>query len=164
MFDKRINTIYVDMDGVIADFDKYIYDRTGEHYDDDAKTWEFVLKVPHFYYKLDPTPYFDQLWDSIIRVGANVEMLIALPRVTPIPEAKQDKLDWVTTYINKDVKVNFGPFSRDKWRHCKPGDVLIDDKPSNIAEWSDVGGFGFLHNYTNHVPTLSFLEELRVNG
>jgi hypothetical protein len=39
----------------------------------------------------------------------------------------------------------FGPYSKDKHTHCVPGDILIDDRTSNIHEWNNVGGIGLLY-------------------
>ena len=39
----------------------------------------------------------------------------------------------------------FGPYSKDKHQHCEPGDILIDDRSSNIEEWRAVGGIAIHH-------------------
>jgi hypothetical protein len=39
-----------------------------------------------------------------------------------------------------------------------PGDILIDDRSSNIEEWHAAGGTGILH--TNYIDTLCQLEIL----
>ena len=43
----------------------------------------------------------------------------------------------------------FGPFSKDKHVHCQAGDILIDDRASNIEEWRAAGGLAILHKDYN---------------
>jgi uncharacterized protein YfaT (DUF1175 family) len=43
------------------------------------------------------------------------------------------------------MKMDIGPFSHDKQKWCKPGDILIDDRPSNIEEWTGVSGIAIYH-------------------
>lgn len=163
-FNQKENTIYVDLDGVIADFDKFVFDNMGRTFvhevgpKGDKEMWEFLATVSHLYYNLEPTQYAHELWAHIKSFGSNVEILTAIPRRTTIAEAEQDKRDWVARYFGSDVKVNIGPYSRDKWKHAKPGDILIDDRSDNITDWITKGfGCGILHNYTDHVPTVERL-------
>jgi hypothetical protein len=39
----------------------------------------------------------------------------------------------------------FGPYSKDKKDHCVSGDILLDDRKSNIDEWNQAGGIGILY-------------------
>ena len=43
------------------------------------------------------------------------------------------------------MKMNIGPFFRDKQNWCKPGDILIDDKWTNIEQWYAKGGIAIFH-------------------
>jgi hypothetical protein len=56
-----------------------------------------------------------------------------------VPFAAYDKVLWATERFER-IPVLFGPFSHDKWRHCQPGDILIDDRTSNCEEWTRAGG------------------------
>jgi hypothetical protein len=40
----------------------------------------------------------------------------------------------------------FGPYSKDKHMHCQPGDILIDDRLSNVEEWRTAGGIAIHHD------------------
>lgn len=157
MFNKNINKIYVDMDGVIADFDGYLYEHTGKPYREDSETWDFIKTVDNFYYKLSPTSYCLELWDAVNYITKNVEILTAIPRTTVIESAKQDKIDWVRKYLGPDIKVNFGPYSRDKKNWARENDILIDDRPSNIDEWNAAKGIGCLHFDSRPEKTFRFL-------
>jgi hypothetical protein len=50
-------------------------------------------------------------------------------------------MKWVEEYF-PDIPVHFGPYSEDKRDHCWPGDILVDDRSTNIAQWINAGGVG----------------------
>jgi hypothetical protein len=158
------NTIYVDLDGVLADFDAFVFANMGRVFTHetgpagDKEMWEFLASVSNLYYILEPTPYAHELWDHIKSFGSNVEILTAIPRRTTIAEAEQNKRDWVAKHFGTDVKMNIGPYSADKWKHAKPGDILVDDRGDNIRDWINHGfGTGILHVYTDHINTMERL-------
>ena len=68
-------------------------------------------------------------------------MLTAIPQKNDFPDAFQDKIDWMQEHY-PGIRVHFGPYSQDKQHHCRPGDILVDDRTSNILEWRAAGGIG----------------------
>lgn len=168
-FDPSINTIHCDMDGVVADFDAYVLKHMGRTFSHqagpgaDKEMWDFLSGIDRIYYVIEPTPYAKRLWDAIKAVGCNRQMLTAIPRRASIPTAEIDKIEWANEKHNdvfgEQVKVVIGPFSRDKWKHAKPGDILIDDREDNIAEWIEAGGIGILHHYNDIERTLALLNQ-----
>ena len=166
---KERRTIYIDMDGVVADFDSYASNIVGrnvgwDHDDLTSEEWAILAKVPNLYFQL---PLIEQ---SVPMVGlcksfasrANIEFLTAIPRKTTMPSAKQDKIDWINEFF-PGIPVNFGPFSKDKQKWARPGDILIDDKPSNILEWGAAGGIPVYHfgNYDNTIKLILYaLDEI----
>lgn len=68
-------------------------------------------------------------------------MLTAIPHNNDMPDVYHDKIDWMRERW-PEIRVHFGPYSHDKQVHCQPGDILVDDRPSNIAEWQAQGGIG----------------------
>jgi hypothetical protein len=144
-----VNTIlYLDLDGVLADFDERVdllikRNRPGDLSDDEF--YSTLAKDDHFFYNLKPTPYAFDLYDLATRVCDDVQILTALPSRATFESALLDKKRWVHKHFGKNIKVNFGPYSSDKWKHAKPGDILVDDRPSNIIEWRRAGGIGILH-------------------
>jgi len=144
-------TLYLDMDGVVADFDAYAssvarYKISGDRWPISA--WKEIVGNPHLYRDLPKTPEADELvqYCRIITESMkwNLLFLTAIPKDNDVPWAFHDKTTWAQQYY-PDIPVHFGPYSHDKHVHCKPGDILIDDRISNILEWNDARGFGILH-------------------
>ena len=82
--------------------------------------------------------------------------LTAIPHDYSVPYATQDKVWWANDHF-PGIPVFIGPFSHDKWRRCKPGDILIDDRVSNCEEWRREGGLA--HIYKNWPDCKAWLEE-----
>lgn len=166
-FNPKVNTIYVDMDGVVADFDAFVFKHMGRTFSHtsgpgkDVEMWGFLARFEDLYYQLPPTPYAEELLRAIMAVGAKTEMLTAIPRRATVPTAEVDKIKWMKdNFGHFNIKVNIGPYSRDKWKWAKPGDILIDDRADNIQEWNAAGGIGILHDTNNVAPTLATLKLL----
>jgi 5'(3')-deoxyribonucleotidase len=166
IFDPTKNTIFLDMDGVLADFDRFVLEKMGRIFfhekgpEGDKEMWDFLTTVDHLYGQLEPTPYAFDLWTLANSFGANVEILTALPHTRHVPEAEQDKRDWMKKYFG-EVKFNIGPYSDDKWKHAKRGDILVDDRAANITAWINKGhGIGILHDYEDYPSTEVRLKRL----
>jgi hypothetical protein len=159
-FDRHGNTLYLDMDGVVADFDKFVFGNLSLNNIKRNDWMDQISRIDHFFLKLEPTPYAYRLYRLACSVADNVEFLTAFPSRRHFPTAKEDKIDWVRKHFGDDIKVNFGPYSKDKWKHARPGDILIDDRPDNIADWNEVGGNGILHHYEDYDRTASLLHNI----
>lgn len=146
-----MTTLYLDMDGVVADFDEYAARTLGVPpsqgiYPDEV--WYKLASNARLYRELIKTPYADDLVAECQDLAATKEyelyFLTAVPKGNDVPWAFYDKVLWAQKYF-PDIPVMFGPFSKDKHHHCKPGDVLIDDRSSNIDEWRAAGGIAIHH-------------------
>ena len=148
-----MNTIYIDMDGVVADFDTFVSNLLGRPIGwNDSKQdltdeeWVKLASVDSLYYQLPMMPDATKLvaYAKSLSTRFYVGFLTAIPRRTTIPSAQADKQAWVSKYF-PGMRMDIGPFSRDKQKWCIPGDILIDDRPSNIAEWTAAGGIAVYH-------------------
>ena len=156
--------IYLDMDDVVADWmtaAKAIVNRNwnyGERIPD--SDWTKVKARQRFYRDLPVKPGATELveWcrDYKDRTDCGLFFLTALPHDYSMPWASQDKVWWANDHFPR-IPVFFGPFSHDKWRHCKTGDILIDDRISNCEEWRSAGGHA--HVYRNWAECKTWLEE-----
>lgn len=148
-----MRTIYLDMDGVVADFDTFAEellkrkigwgDTTQDLSDDE---WVRLASVDRLYYQLPLMPDATKLvaYVKSLSTRFQVGFLTAIPRRTTIPSAQADKQAWVDKYF-PGMRMDIGPFSHDKHKWCTPGDILVDDRPSNIREWEAAGGFAIYH-------------------
>jgi len=142
-------TIYLDLDGVFADFSGAVQRHCpGVYYEiDSKKVWETLQTIPHFFGALKRLPNSRQIYDAVIGNDQNVEFLTALPRATGLLKtAQRDKTEWVHYYIDEWVQVNCVSSWQMKKHFCLgPCDILIDDSRRNIEDWMSVGGTGILH-------------------
>lgn len=148
-----MKTIFVDMDGVVADFDTFASDLLGRKigwhqskFDLTSEEWEKLTTVDRLYYQLPLMPDATKLIAYVRSLSTrfHVQFLTAVPRRTTMPDAKADKQAWVDKYF-PGMRMDIGPFSHDKQKWCSPGDILIDDRPSNIEEWMRAGGIAIYH-------------------
>jgi 5'(3')-deoxyribonucleotidase len=145
-------TLYIDMDGVVADFNGFAATVLQIKVEQGAQKWSVeqwakLRDYPCLYRYLPKTSRADdvmtlaQMFRSVL--GWNIYMLTAVPKGNDVPDAFHDKILWMQKYY-PSVKVRFGPFAVNKKDHCKPGDVLIDDRISTCEEWRLAGGRAIL--------------------
>ena len=113
------------------------------------------------YAALDKTTDADDLIEYITvysKLNTDVEVcfLTAVSSKNDVPYAFIDKLAWANKHY-PHIPVFFGPFAKNKYQHCKFGDVLIDDRKSNVDEWIAAGGIA--HLYRNWEDCKRWLEK-----
>ena len=152
------------MDGVVADFDEYAARTLGVPPSSGiypSEVWYKLASNARLYRDLKKTDYADQLVDECkdlaLTKGYDLYFLTAVPKGNDVPWAFYDKVQWAQLHF-PDIAVMFGPFSKDKHVHCRHGDILIDDRVSNIEEWRAAGGIAMHH--TNIDATLYELSKL----
>lgn len=155
-------TIYVDLDGVLADFDKsaeaqlntdniYKY----EFIWGPEKFWTEMNKDEEFFRWLDKKEDARHLWDSIAHLDPII--LTALPK-TGAERVDRQKRAWVGENF-PGTEVITCP-TKDKPKHCKPGDILIDDRAVNRDAWIKAGGTYLIH--TTAARTIAALQALGI--
>ena len=163
-----MTTVYLDLDGVFADFDYGVYRACGQlpsQLEANAM-WSVVSKVPGFYRNLPKTEYAARLYWAISKMAfhykADVKVLTALPRTSTYPTAREEKQQWVYENLGKlEVLSTVG--SANKWKYATLGGILIDDKPDNINDWLDKPDFltkAVLHDPAHWNKTITYLQEL----
>ena len=148
-----MRTIFLDMDGVVADFDTFVSNLlerpigwNDSKQDLTNEEWAKLASVDRLYYQLPLMPDATKLvaYVKSLSTRVNVQFLTAVPRRTTMPSARDDKQAWVDKYF-PGMKMDIGPYSHDKQKWCRPGDILVDDRPSNIEEWNATGGIAIFH-------------------
>jgi 5'(3')-deoxyribonucleotidase len=147
------------MDGVVADFDEYAARTLGIPPSSGIypnEVWYKLASNSRLYRDLIKTTYADELVFQCSTIakqhGYDLKFLTAVPKGNDVPWAFYDKVIWAQKHFS-GIPVMFGPFSKDKHVHCQPGDILIDDRVSNIEEWRAAGGLSILHKDNNDTMT-----------
>ena len=165
----EVDKIYIDMDGVLADFAKGVHELCGveaeqkqdEDPEKDNLMWEQVKKIDHFYDKLDMMRGANEMFHMLYETfGDKFEILTGIPKARRgILNAAEDKKIWVRRLLSKKIVVNT-VYKDEKKNFVKgEGSILIDDLEQNIAEWREAGGTGILH-----VSPEQTIEELKNLG
>jgi hypothetical protein len=154
--------IYLDMDGVIADFEKRYRElfHTSPGHDDNRKRFGIrfakFIQFNHFA-DLDMMPDATDLLTYLTTTGVPVEILSSTARPTSNATISQQKRSWLDNYgIN--YPAIFVPGKQFKAKYATPNSILIDDTLVNIEEWNKAGGVGILHK--NALDTISILNTL----
>lgn len=150
--------IYLDMDGVVADFDLAAANRLGmsvseyEHTYGHHSAWPKLHPVSEFFRGLPLIPDARVLVEGVGPYGP-VKFLTALPS-TDRSQVEVAKIEWLWEHFpgygviacDKDEKANY----------CQERDVLIDDQTFNRKRWQDRGGIFIQHR--NAVQSLRMLK------
>lgn len=140
---EELPTVFVDMDGVLADFDSgyEICFGTRPSKSDDNVDWSLVGAREGFYRNLPPMPDFDELWVAVSPYSPII--LTGVPK--SVEEAPANKRAWVDRVIGSDQPM-ITCASADKSLHIKrPGDILIDDWEKYRDIWIARGGQWITH-------------------
>jgi hypothetical protein len=140
--------IFLDLDGVMADFDahhlacspggvKLNYDA------DKAKWWSVVMDTPDFWLNIPLKHDARKLWNFLMRTRLPVEVLSA-PSVSDRERAIAQKSEWVRQHLCTEVPLNFREGAQ-KHEFAAPDAILIDDWDSNVRRWAKAGGIAILH-------------------
>jgi hypothetical protein len=157
--------VYLDLDGVVADFNKRYREVTGVEFDLQCSTtmrWGRLKgKEMGFYGGIPTYPEFQDFVSSVKSFvnshADSLQILTALPSVLSMPTAAVEKMAWCGKYL-PGLTVTICPASIDKQVLAKSGDILVDDNPRNVAQWMDRGGIAIRH--INFKDTLIQLGEL----
>ena len=180
-----VRHIYLDLDGVMADFDGGVRALSGGLHPDDMRAkdmWRLVYRCPWnpggFFGNLGWQPNGGKpLWEALRHWGPqHLSILTGLPMGDNRWAADGKRLwcrRWLTlpneTAAAKGVYRGVGPpgfsevvccMSRDKVRYAGEKSLLIDDRLSNGEAWAMAGGI-FVHHVSLE-DTLSDLQRLGV--
>lgn len=157
-----MRTIFLDLDGVMADFDGDFKRFTGM---DSAEyvaahgrkgMWGFIYSRNNFFRNLPACEGAIEFYRSLLTRGISPIILTACPSSNYESVARQKKT-WVREWLGKHVMVLPVDGGESKPHFMQnPGDVLIDDYKKNVTAWSNAGGIG-IHHTGNFGDTLDKL-------
>ena len=175
--DKPKYTLFVDMDGVLVDFDKGYKDLTGmstAHADAQGRDefWNLYRNsleqkdIPEkdYWSNLSWMSDGQTLWNYV--KSYNPYILTAPSVNFDLPkeqrykrefnQSMQGKLDWVQRLDNmRNIYFRAAKFKSDM---AGPNKILIDDRKDTIDRWNAAGGIGILH--TSAANTIEQLKKL----
>ena len=136
--------LFLDLDGVLADFDRGYADLFGSPPDrtkpDTPDMWKRIADHGSFFRSLHPMPDARELWDFTAQLRPTI--LTGAPH--SVPDVEAQKVDWVRVHLGETVPVIVCR-SADKCLHAKPGDVLVDDWEKYQPKWLAAGGRWITH-------------------
>ena len=146
---SKVKQIFLDQDGVLADFESGLTKAVGYKVDLTAKIDVYdiekrKLTAQRLFRNLDPLPDAWKLVDWCMNSGIHTEILTSAGTVNRTLVVK-DKIDWIRRYVHPHwiVIPTFSGTQKAAFAHKKA--VLIDDRQRNIDYWVEAGGIGILH-------------------
>jgi hypothetical protein len=153
---KKQPVIYLDMDGVIADFFGGVEQMYG------VKHWKELTSVKtggdlkqevidritgsDFFSTLPKFPSADGLIQLIKSATGGHFSILTSPLVGDHENSAEQKKVWIAKNIERPDEVIVSG-RKEKWAKQKDGtpNILIDDRPVNIERWEAKGGYGILY-------------------
>lgn len=136
-----LKKLFLDMDGVLADFDAGYAKAFGIEVSKEADNanWTLVRGHKGFYKNLPLMPDAMELWEFAKRYKPTI--LTGVP--SSVAEAAANKIAWVRKHLGPDVPV-IACLAREKYLHAK-GAVLVDDWEKYMHKWLAAGGEWITH-------------------
>ena len=145
----KVRQIFIDMDGVLADFELGLTDALGykvslKDKKDVYAEQKRMLTAQRIFRNLKPLPDAWKLVDYCMTSGIHTEVLTTAGTINRDLVVK-DKIDWIKNHIHPywTIIPTFKGSQKAAFAHKKA--VLIDDRERNIKCWVDAGGIGILH-------------------
>ena len=153
--EKNYN-LFVDMDGVLVDFNKGYYDLTGidigdNHYSSSQFFAPITKAGVKYWEDLEWTPDGKELWSYLKNYT---------PKLLSAPTRDHSSIVGKKLWVERElpgVDLILRSAGRKK-EFANPNSILIDDRESNINDWNESGGIGILHTSTKE--TIKQLKEL----
>jgi beta-phosphoglucomutase-like phosphatase (HAD superfamily) len=160
MSEAIIKKIYLDMDGVIADFDRRykarykMLPREAEQHKEFDKFFTQFINDGEFA-TLDLMPDAMELINFLRGLEIPTEILSSSSSEKRDPDVRPQKLKWLKNN-NIEFPAVIVPGKRHKKEYSNENTLLIDDTAVNIDQWRREGGIGILH--TDTFTTINILK------
>ena len=136
--------LFLDCDGVLADFDKGATALLGlppdsyEKKHGPGRFWQKLASAPDFYFGLPLMSDAMELFEGVKHLHPII--LTGLPRGN---WAADQKVRWAAQYFPGTKIIT--TLARNKRDHAKEGDVLVDDQGRHRHLWEEMGGIFIRH-------------------
>ena len=156
----KIECIYLDMDGVIADFSK----RYKELYHMEPREAEKKQQFNDLFAEFIATNQFatlDEMPDAHIgleflrKCSVPTQILSSTAREESYDAISKQKMVWLQAH---GITFNpiFVPGKKHKYKYATPNSIIIDDTKSVIDDWNAAGGIAIWHK--DWLTTISILK------
>jgi len=155
---KNDITLYLDMDGVLCNFDK-AYKSLRTHAEDGNRFRAAVMEF-NIFEELEFMPDTMELMNYVTKLdGVNIEILTSVGTFDEVRgnAAKRQKNKWLDSR-NFPYKPNFVRTKSEKANYATLNSILIDDSIGCIEPFNASGGHGILH--TNSTHTVQILHDV----
>ena len=136
--------LFLDADGVLADFDAGVERLLGMSFRKFEATrgrgavWKRLANAKNFYGSLEEMPDARLLFDAVKHLKPTILTGLPLGRW-----AAPQKIEWAAEHFPGVPIITC--MARDKHKHMKPGDVLVDDRENHRAAYEEAGVV-FIHH------------------
>ncbi len=158
----KINCIYLDMDGVIADFEKRyvelfkVQPSSTREYKEFNKFFDKFIADGHFE-TLDLMPDAMDLVRALRNALPPTQILSSTASEKRHKAISEQKIKWLETQ-GIDFQRNLVPGKELKKRYARTDTLIIDDTESVINDWRAAGGVAILHkNVADTLVQLKFI-------
>jgi hypothetical protein len=133
--------VFVDLDGVLADFDKGVYELTGKLPSEQSQQnlWININRAKGFFEDLEWLEDGKKLWSFLIDSGFEPIILTGSTN----KKSSKEKQAWCEKNLGADIRVICCK-TKEKPQYCVEGSFLIDDRDKVKEEWENQSGI-FLH-------------------
>lgn len=148
--------IFVDLDGVLTDFEKKLAETLGKKlergwdFGNDPKVWAKIDEAGEaFWTNMEWMSDGHELWDFIKDFK---------PTVLTAPSRHETSKSGKKIWLKENLPGVPAIIDSKKEEYAKDGYILIDDREKNIKKWEEAGGIGVLH--TDAKSTIKKLKKL----
>ena len=137
--------IYIDMDGVVADFDQSIINIFGVEYNNKIadKFWKQTCVEAEVFRRMPPIQEgLDMV--NLIRETRDICFMTSTGGLPHHIDIAKQKLDWLQAHGLGEHPVAFCMNTKGKGQYAQPGAPLIDDRQKVCDEWNAGGGDAYL--------------------
>ena len=157
-----IETIYLDMDGVICDFQKRYQELYKNHTDMAERKGTWTKTFTEFietrqFETLEPMEDAFELIKFLDLCYAPTQILSSSASEDSHETISLQKTIWLNKY-NIQYPRNFVPGKSLKYKFANPNSIIIDDTRSVIDDWINAGGIAIWHKTTKE--TIQELQKL----
>ena len=138
-------TLYLDMDGVLCNFDKAY--RAFDPQKEDRKKFRESVMTYKIFEDLEFMPDAQELLNYVSALeNINIEILTSMGTYDEVQgtQAKYQKMHWLNKY-NIPYKANFVRAKQEKANFAHDRAILVDDSSGCINPFNVKGGHGILH-------------------